>query len=281
MRERDSREWERTPVQRLAGVPHVFFAVDDSDIVISGVRHTLLCGVNFLDAGAAADRLRALRLQLQLPEDFEFKWNRTAGSPETRDTIAQAFREVAFDVVTVLTIREGTDRQGAATLLAEQIADLIEECVVPIVVFDEGIIQDERAFRRALLSSEREPLRRMQVSSARSFANDFVQCADIFAGFYNLATRLALGETKDRIVRFEPDGFEWPLSELLEGSLSRALWGQDVIEIDRTWDYTTGPPPARYREAEGLGLRIHSSVDPDVMSRLYDSVGRPYMGCMA
>ncbi len=76
---------------------------------------------------------------------------------------------------------------------------------------------------------------------------------DIFAGFYNLATRLALGEAKDRIVRFEPDGFERPLSELLEGSLSRALWGQDVTEIDRTWDYTNGPPPGRYRRSRGIG----------------------------
>lgn len=281
MRDRDARQWDRSPVVRITGVPHVLFAVDDSDVEIAGASHTLLCGVSLRDAAAVVERLRSLRHELELPADFEFKWNRRVGSPETRDAMAQAFRLVAWDALTVVTIMEGRDRQRAAMLLAEQLADLIEGSIMPIVVFDEGIISDEAEFRRALVTSLREPLRLMQVSSARSLANDFVQCADVFAGFYNLKVRLALGSVKDRVIRFEPDGFEWTLSQLLEGSFSSALWGQDVVEIDPEWDYTNGQPPGQYREAEGLGLRIYSSVDPELLAVLYDTVGRPYTGCTA
>src|SRR5207249_3361898 len=157
-------------------------------------------GVRFRDMPAAVDRLARLRADLGFPADFEFKWNQRIRDAGVRDAIADAFRELAHDSTCVVTLLEGSDRQRAATLLAEQVADLIGGWTVASLVFDEGIIRDEGNFRRTLLESGKEAMRRMQFSSARSFASEAVQCADIFAGFYNLKTRLALGTAAIRLM---------------------------------------------------------------------------------
>jgi hypothetical protein len=264
----------------LRDVSNIVFAVDDSEVIINDVRHTILAAVSFNDPTAAVDRMAALRETLGVAPDFEFKWNQRVGDATNRHTISDAFQGILSESIGLLTIAEGTDRQQAAELLTAQIADLIDGSILPFVIFDEGIVRDEVSFRRHLLAGS-STLRRTQVSSARSFANDLVQCADLFAGFHNLKVRIAIGQTTDRLIQFD-DGRgedEMPLSALLEMAFRYSLWGPETFEVDPEWNYENGPPPGRYKEAEGYGLRIHSSIDREVRAMLYDEVGRAYTGC--
>jgi hypothetical protein len=282
MRKDTSKTWQlRREAGRVRGLSQFVFAVDDSEVEIRGVRHTILAAIGFNDPTTAIDEMGRLRADLGVAADFEFKWNRQFENPDHRRVVSDGFQNILAESIGLVTITEGTDRQHAAELLAVQIADLVEEPVLPIVIFDEGIIRDAAAFRRFLLEARNDAIRRLQVATARSFANDLVQCADLFAGFHNLKIRLALGDARDRQIQFD-DGrgeMEMPLSMMLEMAFRYALWGPEIIEVDPEWDYENGPPPGRYKEPAGFGLRIHSSLDAETQSLLYDEVGLAYTGC--
>ena len=282
MRKDMSRAWEiRREAGRVRGLSHFVLAVDDSEVEIRGVRHTILAAVGFKDPVTAIDEIGHLRASLGVAADFEFKWNRRFDDPAHRRIVSDGFQKILSESIGLVMITEGTDRQDAAEHLAVQIADLVEDPVLAVVVFDEGIIRDATGFRRFLLGAGSDTLRRIQVATARSLANDLVQCTDLFAGFHNLKIRIALGDTPDRAIQFD-DGrgdMEMPLSMMLEMAFRYALWGPEIIEVDPEWNYENGPPPGRYKEAAGFGLRIHSSLDAEIQSMLYDEVGLAYTGC--
>jgi hypothetical protein len=261
-------------------VATAFFAVDDSEVMIGGSRHLLLAAISFHEPASSVDAMRRLRREVNVSPDFEFKWNQQELSAEAREKIADELRQVVGGAFGVVTLVEGTDRQRAAELLCEQIADLIEGDVVPCIVFDEAIIRDERRFRQYLVASPRDAVRRTQFSVARSFAHDLVQCADLFAGFQNLKIRIALGEGKNRVVPGDCEDDEISLADLFEVSFRYVLWGQVVTKIDPEWTNGDAPPPDWiFKETAGLGLRIHSSIPDQTKELLYDEVGRPYFGC--
>jgi|ERR1051325_1112121 hypothetical protein len=273
-------EWLNHEIPRLTDGP-AFFAVDDSEVLISGMPHTLLAALSFDEPAKIVDKLAELRANLDLGMEFEFKWNQRGLASDVRAKIAVELRAALWNSFGLLTIVEGQDRQRAAGYLAEQIADLVEGDVVPFVTFDENIVRDHRAFRSFLLESGRQPMQRMQFSTARSFAHDLVQCADVFAGFQNLSIRVVLGDAKDRLVPGDFEGEELSLSFLLEASFRYVLWGRNTVKVDPDWTSEEAPPPDwLYKETEGLGLRIHSTMPAETERLLYDNLGRPYMGCL-
>lgn len=280
MRKDRRYQWRRRETPRLRGVAAVTFAVDDSEVMIKGSRHLLLAAVAFHEPTSAVDAMARLRREVNVADDFEFKWNQKELPADAREKVADELRQVIGGAFGVVTLIEGTDRQRAAELLCEQIGELIEGDVLLSVVFDEAILRDERSFRRYLLASQQDAVRRIQFSVARSFAHDLVQCADLFAGFQNLKIRIALGEGKNRTVPGDFDDDEISLADLFEVSFRYVLWGQVVTKIDPEWISDDAPPPDWiFKETEGLGFRIHSSLDDETKELLYDEVGRPYFGC--
>ena len=200
MRKDTRYKWSREEVPRLRDEAFSFFAVDDSEVMIDHSRHTILAALSFREPAEAVDRMAKLRAELALEPDFEFKWNQQGLARDQRDRVADEMRQILCDSFGLLVVSEGTDRQKAAELLAVQIGDLIDGEIVPFVIFDEGIIRDQRSFRRFLTTSGDSSLQRMQFSSARSFAHDLVQCADVFAGFQNL--KICWHSVRERIAWF-------------------------------------------------------------------------------
>ncbi len=257
----------------------VLWAVDDSELTIEGKAHTLLGAVSFSHPWPVCNGMAELRNHLNLPDDFEFKWNSRIARPADREKVSEMFLRILARSVGVVTVVEGRDHQKGAELLAQQIADFQQPRTASLALMDNGIVKKPFEFRRFLNQSTDDNLRYFQFASVDSSLNDLIQCADIFAGFLALKIKLALNIVKDRTIT--DDEGELSLSSVIEFSLRYVIWGaRNEVAFD--WDNQTESPPPEFwiKYAKGFGLRIHSSVSEHVLERVYSQAGTFYMGCL-
>lgn len=68
MRKDNRYEWKRREIPRLSGQHVAFFAVDESEVVIEGIRHTIIGAVSFTEPSVTLEEMTALRSRLNLPD---------------------------------------------------------------------------------------------------------------------------------------------------------------------------------------------------------------------
>lgn len=70
------------------------WAIDDSDVLISEIPHTLLAAVSFADPLRTVRAMAELRRDLNLPANFEFKWNGRLDDAHSRHKVSEGFRSL-------------------------------------------------------------------------------------------------------------------------------------------------------------------------------------------
>ena len=202
-----------------------------------------------------------------------------------REAISQELLVLLQQATTFVTISEGTDRQQAAKDLATQLADYFDKYtwLNPTgleIIFDEGIVADPMQYSRFLKESGRSVLGSITFRSVRSHESGLIQLADILAGFNRLATEIALGRPNKEI-EVRDDRLENPVSlDLLNYiglSLRWTTWGEVPLPPDPENPTFDGTWP--FKHVGGFGLRLHSSIAPDITDAIYSS-RIVYMGCL-
>jgi hypothetical protein len=268
-----------------SGADAMIAAVDDSEILIGGQPHTILAAILVADAGKGEDALQGLKQEFGLSVQDEVKWNGMSLQKRDREAISQELLVLLQQATTFVTISEGTDRQQAAKDLATQLADYFDKQAWknPIrleIVFDEGIIADPTQYSQFLKASGRPVLGSIAFRSVRSHESGLIQLADILAGFNRLATEIALGRPNKEI-EVHDDRLANPVSlDLLNYiclSLRWTTWGEVPLPPDPENPTFDGAWPFKY--VGGFGLRLRSSIAPDLADAIYSS-RIVYMGCL-
>ncbi len=270
----------------------MIFAVDDSEIMIEGRPHTILAAVAFDKPDETKERICSLKAQFGLRSDEEIKWNGTRlENRQQREAMSRELLGVLSPLKLFVTVTEGVDRQEAMEHLGVQLDDFLQhrseyvpEPSTVHVICDNGIIKNPLKFGTFLKESERARLKRLTFESVRSEENELIQCADICAGFSRLLIDFGLGRVDRRLILLEefPDGstntLDTDVRHLILFSLRYSLWGEippppdpDNIIFDGTYPFL---------HTAGLGLRIHSSVPGQTITRIQNTAGVVYYGCL-
>lgn len=270
----------------------MLFAVDDSEIVIESRLHTILAGVGFERPDETKAQIRAIKAQFGLRSHEEIKWNGTRlESQQQREAMSEELLGVLSHLKFVVTVSEGTDRQVALEYLTIQVDDFLQyrstysaEPAALRLTCDNGIIQNSSAYEKFLKGTKRPRLAVLDFESVTSDSDELVQCADICAGFSRLLIDLALDRPNRRLILLEkfddssPNAVDLDLRHLVLFSLRYSMWGEvppprDVnnIQFDGTYPFL---------HTAGKGLRIHSTVREEVISKIYQDAGVVYFGCL-
>lgn len=270
----------------------MLFAVDDSEILIGERPHTILAAISFERPDETRTQIRRIKAQFGLSSDEEIKWNSPRlQNQQQREAMSEELLSVLSSSKFVATINEGTDRQAALTHLTVQIDDFLQfnSKYIPepsaIQLFcDNGIISNQSVLNQFLLQMNRPRLRLLDFRSVSSKSDELVQCADVCAGFTRLLIDLALGRPNRRfefIEKFD-DGstnlIDTDLRHLVLFSLRYSMWGEVPPPSDPNNIQSDGTYP--FLHTAGLGLRIHSSVSEAVISKIYETAGVVYYGCV-
>jgi Protein of unknown function (DUF3800) len=265
----------------------MLFAIDDSEIEIDGRPHTILAAIGVHDAHVAEAGVAKLKEEFGLSPTDEIKWNgMTLTSQIKREALSQELLKILQDYVPLVVIHEGRKKQSAAKALAGQMVDYFaahtsdrDEQAFDLV-FDECIISDELEFVEFLRRLEPSPVALASVTSVRSHESAAIQLADVLAGFNRLATEIALGRTNKEILVWD---------DVIGGNVDIDLLNYICVVLRWTmWGEVTLPPDPEnpifnenwpFKHVGGFGLRIHSSISPETIKRIYTS-RIVYMGCM-
>jgi hypothetical protein len=271
----------------VTGGQGVIFGIDDSEIDIDGRPHTLLAAMGVRDPQKLESALATLKREFGLMPNDEVKWN---GMPpltqKIREELSQELMILLHESIPLIVIVEGRDKNHAAQESARQIADFVATCPslnsheLIHLLFDESIIDNVSEFKRYLRTLYPSPIAAAEVESVRSHEYGILQIADVLAGFSRLATEIALGR-KDKEITIWDDGAgsDIPINLLryISVGLRWATWGvvppppdPTNVTFDATWPF---------KSVAGFGLRIHSSISPGTVERIYES-RRVYMGCL-
>ena len=263
------------------------FAFDDSEIVIEGLPHTIIAGIGANDPKAIDRALSHLKSQFGMSPSDEVKWNGMNLDQRDRDALSQELLSLLNEATTLVTISEGVDRQIAAEHTTHQLADYLVSHPYRLegnpsmqMIFDEGIISDLISYESFLKINFSPPLSNSSLSSVRSHESSLIQLADVDAGFNRLVTDICLGHPNKQIEVLN-DGPGAPIKMDLRSYICLSqrwnTWGEvppppdpENVTFDGRW-------PFKY--AGGHGLRIVSSISPDLVRKIYDS-RIVYMGCM-
>ena len=231
------------------------FAIDDSEIQIEGRPHTILGAIGVRDPSTVESALNKLKAEFGLTPADEVKWNGMPPMPQQdREALSQELMVLLHESFPLVVINEGRDKQVAAKRTAEQIAEFIgkhpysmgsQQCVE--LIFDEGIIGDQRRYLQYLQTLSPSPVASATVRSVVSHQSGVIQLADVLAGFNRLATEIALGRVnKQLIIRDDgPDyDVETTLLDYISSSLRWAMWGHvppppdpSNVTFDATWPF--------------------------------------------
>jgi len=265
----------------------VIFGIDDSEIDIEGRPHTLLAAIGVRNPKTLESALAMLKRDFGLKASQEVKWNGMPPLPQkAREELSQELMVLLHDSVPLVVIREGRDKNHAAQVSARQIGDFLAACSSLAndetihLLFDESIIGDPIKFQRYLRTLPPSPVTSATVESVHSHEHAVIQIADALAGFSRLATEIALGR-EDKQITIWDHGFASDIPTSLLTYVSQALrwatWGEvppppdpNDVKFDATWPF---------KSVGGFGLRIHSSISPQVVEAIYES-RRVYMGCL-
>lgn len=263
------------------------FAFDDSQITIGDIPHTIIAGIGVHDPIAMSHALAKLKLQFGLSSEEEVKWNGMKLEQREREALSQELLVLLNEGASVVTIREGLDRQVAAQDMTYQLADYfashqyqLERSPGLSMVFDEGIISDRGRYDRFLRGSFSSPVSEATFESVESHTNALVQLADVLAGFNRLLTEISLGRP-DKELEIMDDGLGMPIKMNLHGYICLSqrwnVWGEvppppdpQNVAFDGRWPF---------KHVGGHGLRINSSIPAHLVKQIYDS-RIVYMGCM-
>jgi hypothetical protein len=265
---------------------HIGF--DDSEITIENIPHTIIAGVGVNDPGGIEVALAELNTQFGMSSSDEVKWNGMKLVQKDREALSDKLLSLLNEGAMMVTISEGADRQVAAEHTARQLNDFLachpyrtKEGEQLVMDFDEGILTNGGAYSSFLSANFSPPLSHAECRSVKSHESALVQLADVLAGFNRLLTDISLGRASKEIDVPDDAGFGQPLKfDLLHYiclSQRWSIWGEvppppdpENITFDGRWSF---------KYVGGHGLRIISSISPDLVKKIYDS-RIVYMGCM-
>lgn len=260
--------------------------------MIEGRLHTILAAVCFEHPDETRAQIRKIKARFGMRNEDEIKWNGTQlESQQQREAMSEDLLGVLSRSQFFVTVCEGTDRQLSLQYLAIQLDDFLQarskyadEPSTVQLTCDNGIIKNGSAFERFLKQTNRQRLVLIEFNSVSSQSDELIQCADICAGFSRLLIDLALGRPNRRLVLLEKfdDGstntVDLDLRHLVLFSLRYSMWGEvapprdpDNIQYDGTYPFL---------HAEGRGLRIHSTISQETVSKTYQMAGVVYYGCL-
>jgi hypothetical protein len=247
------------------------FYADDSICHIGGVKHTLLGAISFPDEQVAIGLMLDCKRQLGVAPNNEIKWN-SRFTEDQRHFITEALIPVLSNTIACLTICEH-GKHKAALYLATQLADFSRAHGLSgfFCRFDRNIITDQGEFDRHVYSLVPPCAGWSQVDSAHE---PLIQFADLFVGFQKRRIEFGTGRAEpNKIIEFEfyeGERDQFPLGWLLFAALRRCLWGKR--ESDDTTD--------AWKNNLGRGVRVHSSVAPEIVSRALSHIERESLGCL-
>jgi hypothetical protein len=263
------------------------FAFDDSEIVIEGIPHTIMAGIGANDPQAIDRALVQLKSELGMSPSEEVKWNGMNLDQKDREALSQELLSLLNEATTLVTITEGVNRQIAAEYITRQLADYLASHPYRLegnpsvtMIFDEGIVSDPSTYDNFLKTNLPSPLSNASFSSVKSHTSTLIQLADVAAGFNRLVTDMCLGRQNKQIEVLD-DAVGAPIKMDLRSYICLSqrwnIWGEvppppdpENVTFDGRW-------PFKY--VGGHGLRIVSSISPDLVNKIYDS-RIVYMGCM-
>lgn len=256
----------------------VVFAVDDTEISIQGRPHTVLAGLVFLDPDRAVQAVVDLKQHYKI--SGELKWS---GMDELD---ADAKKVVGRDILSivqlnigVIVICEGRDKPKCAELLLIRLSEYLSDHAGHVdIVFDDGILPNRISPNVMQLLTAGQ--RTVSIGSVNSAENELVQLADVYAGFHKIAADIALGRNAP-VVELE-NYEEMTLGEYVYFKLRYSLWDKIDGDFASEDEMFKAMDELRYpfKCARGMGLTIHSTVPDALVDRLYDALGRHWMGCI-
>ncbi len=263
------------------------FAFDDSEIVIESIPHTIMAAIGTNDPQAIEQALIQLKSQFGMSLSEEVKWNGMNLVQRDREALSQEVLSLLHEATTLVTISEGVNRQIAAEHITRQLADYLaskpyglEGSPSLTLIFDEGIITVPSSFDNFLRTNFLPPVSNASFNSVKSHASALIQLADVAAGFNRLVTDICLGRPNKEIELLD-DGLGPPIKMDLRSYICISqrwnIWGEvppppdpENVTFDGRWPF---------KHVGGYGVRIVSSISPDLVRKVYDS-RIVYMGCM-
>jgi len=167
-------------------------------------------------------------------------------------------------------LHEGTKAQ-AADALAIQLSDYARDIGAPGFTcrFDRGIIENSSFLEHA---ARLDPPC-VGLASVDSRLDQLIQAADLLAGFQKLRVDVGLGrvdaEKPIRADVYEDETDDYPLAWYLSVGLRYCLWG-----------HFEGDEDTPTKVNQGFGVRVYSSVDPEIVSNALKYIRTEYMGCI-
>ena len=265
------------------------FAIDDSDVTISGRNHIILAAVGVASAALSEfeDQITKMKLAFGLSPWDEIKWNGMTVplSRELRESLSRALLEKLTRPLVLVTVMEGYDKHRAAELISEQVLDYLADQPGTTdksieLLFDNGILKDEIAFGQFLQKSNQMCVEPVNFRTVHSHESGLIQLADILAGFNNKLISLSAAHPERQVMRWVDvsEGYvETDLAWYVTAMLRHNTWGEiarppesNNYEFDGSWPF---------KDPAGRGFRLHTSLDREVINRICEP-RRVYMGCL-
>jgi len=261
-----------------AAPPHIF--VDETWIEIEGKKHIMLGAISTENPGHLAHEVSRLKSSIGLKPFDEIKWNSANFNQGQRNRLSEGIIRLIRDCTGLISIVEGSDRQKASELFADQVIDYCSANEFPayFLALDHGLIPKPDKLAEFVSRSHAPTC--IGLSTLDSRYDQVIQCADVFVGFFRAAIRQELGAALKLIPNtdesFEDIRIAWTLTEYVILGTRGMLWGQTDTLDDRGFVYYEHP----MHRAMGLGFRLHSTITQEVRNLLEKNIATVYMGCL-
>jgi hypothetical protein len=263
-------------LRRFQPDPVPAFYVDETFLEIEGKSHILLAAISFGEPQVAVARMLKVREDFNVPLSVEIKWNQQSLPPDLRYQISdRMLYAVAASSEGLISICEGSDKQKAAEMLLQQIA---EHSHSPFSLYlDRDLCPDVRELWEYAQSNLVQPAACVTLQETESCRDQLMQCVDVFAGLYKTAIEHVLRGKSKRRTYYDP-----VLREELDDTVANHILLATRYLLPGTVDCTAEELDASklpFKDSWGSGIQLKSSVSQgtkDILKRMATS----YIGCM-
>jgi hypothetical protein len=263
-------------LRKLGPEPVPIFYADETFLDIEGKSHILLAAISFSEPQVAIARILKVREDFNIPLSMEIKWNQQALPSDLRYQISdRMLYAVATSSEGLISICEGSDKQGAAEMMLRQIA---EHSRSPFGLYlDKNLCPDVRKLWEYAQSYLVEPAACVSLQETESCRDQLIQCVDVFAGLYKTAIEHILrGKSKPR--KYYDPSLREELDDTVAGHILLATRYLLPGTVDCTAEeLEAGKLP--FKDSWGSGIQLKSSVSQGTKDTLR-KMAMSYIGCM-